>query len=130
MFLRAYNKKDMAFPQINFKFNGIERAEELSKLVTHKFESLGKFIKEGVPALCEVEFEKVAEHKKGKLYRVEVNLTINGTLHRAEATEETFEVAIDEVKNELDKEIRRSKDKRDSLIKRAGRNLKEKFFKK
>jgi ribosomal subunit interface protein len=118
----------MAFPQINFKLNGIEHADELSTLVARKFESLGKFIKVGVPALCEVEFEKVAEHKKGKLYRVEANLTINGTLYRAEATEETFERSIDEARDELDKEIRRSKDKRDSLIKRAGRNIKEKFF--
>ncbi len=118
----------MAFPQITFKLNDIANGDRLSSLVTKKFESLGKFIKEGIPALCEVEFEKVAEHKKGEVYRVEVNLTINGNLFRAEATRETFEQAIDQVKNELTKEIGRSKDKRDSLIKRAGRNLKEKFF--
>ncbi len=118
----------MAFPQITFKLNEVANGDKLSSLVTKKFESLGKFIKDGVPALCEVEFEKAAEHKKGEVYRVEVNLTINGNLYRAEATKETFELAIDIVKNELNREISRSKDKKDSLIKRAGRNIKEKFF--
>jgi len=118
----------MAFPQINFKFNTVENSDQLSTLVTHKLESLGKFIKNGVPSLCEVEFEKIAEQKNGKVYRVETNLTINGTLYRAEATEESFERAIDEMRDELGKEIRRSKDKRDSLIKSTGRKIKEKFF--
>lgn len=119
----------MAFPNITFKLNNVERANELSVLITKKLETLGKFIKDGIPAQCEVEFEKVSDHKHGKIHRVEVNLTVNKNFYRAEATEETFELAIDEVRDELDKEIRRSKDKRESLVKRAGRQIKERFFK-
>lgn len=117
----------MTFPTVTYKYNNVDGAEQLAGIVDKKVESLGKFIKDGVVAQCEVEFEKVAEQKHGKIHRVEANLTINGTLYRAEATEETFEKAIDEVRNELDKEIRRSKDKTGSLLKRAGRNIKELF---
>lgn len=117
----------MAFPTVNYKYNNVEGAESFAGVMDKKLESLGRFIKDGVTAICDVEFEKVAEQKNGKIHRVEVTLTIDGILYRAEATEETFEQAIDEVRNELDKEIRRAKDKHDSLLKRAGRRMKELF---
>ena len=74
---------------------------------------------------CEVEFEKVAPSKNGEIFRVEANLWLHGKLYRAEATEISFEIAIDEVKSELDKELRRTNGKRDSLMKRGGRKIKE-----
>ena len=116
------------FPVITYKYNQVEHAEALAKLADQKLNALSKFIGENTPASCEVEFEKVSAHQHGKIYRVEVNLTINGTLYRTEATEETFEVAIDEARDELDKKIRREKDKQTSFMRRAGHKLKEKFF--
>jgi len=118
----------MTFPTISYKYNGVEHADALTTLTDQKLSSLSKFIAPNTPALCEVEFEKVASHQQGRIYRVEANLTIDGTLYRTEATEETFEYAIDEVRNELDKKIRREKDKQTSFIRRAGHKLKEQFF--
>lgn len=118
----------MTFPTITYKYNSIENADTLATLVDEKLSTLSKFIATGTPALCEVEFEKVASQQQGRIYRVEVNLTVDGTLFRTEATEETFEVAIDEVRAELDKKLRRDKDKQTSLIRRTGHKLKEQFF--
>lgn len=115
----------MAFPMINFKANNTEMDQRLQDLVDHKFQTLDKFIGDETDVKCDVEFEKMTAHVSGQIHRVEANLWLHGKLYRAEATEESFEAAIDEVRNELDKELRRANSKRESLIKRGGRRIKE-----
>ncbi len=114
----------MTFPTINYKFNGIEEAKSLPVVVEQKFSPLAKLITEGGRVTCQVEFEKITSHQHGRIYRVEANLSVNGTLYRAEATELSFEGAIDKVRDELDSELSRSKDKQDTVQKRAGRIFK------
>lgn len=114
----------MTFPTINYKFNGIEEAKSLADVVDQKIIPLGKFIDAEAAVLCEVEFEKTSAHQHGRMYRVEANLSVNGHLYRAEATEHTFEEAIDKVRDELDTELSRSKDKQVTLDKEAGREMK------
>ena len=115
----------MAFPMIAFKGTNTELDPSLQDVVTQKFSSLEKFIGDETDVKCEVEFEKVTTQQSGPVHRVEANLWCHGKLYRAEATEDTFEAAIDGVRNELDKELRRANDKRDSLMKRGGRKLKD-----
>lgn len=117
----------MTFPMISYKYHNIEGADKLATLVDQKFESLGKLIADGTPVTCEVEFEKVGSHQQGKIHRMEANLVVDGVLYRAEAVEESYEEAIDEVKDELHKKLRRSKDKSNSLLKKAGQMVKERF---
>jgi ribosomal subunit interface protein len=114
----------MTFPTINYKYNGIEEAKSLTGTVDQKIGSLHKFIKDNDAVACEVEFEKTSAHQHGRIYRVESNLSVNGKLYRAEATESTFDEAVDKVRDELDSELSRAKDKQGTLGKRAGRMLK------
>jgi|AntRauTorckE6833_2_1112554.scaffolds.fasta_scaffold12679_4 ribosomal subunit interface protein len=118
----------MKFPIINFKYNNLKEAAVLSDLVEQKMQTLTKFLNESKSITCDVEFEKVAPHKTGQVHRVEVNMMIDGTLFRAESTEDSFEMAVDEVRNELDKELRRAKDKQVSHHKQAGRVAKEQML--
>lgn len=118
----------MTFPIINYKYNNLDEGEKLANLTDQKLAPLGKFIADDSTTKCEVEFEKVNPQQHGRIHRVEANLRIDGTLHRAEAVEESFELAIDEVRDELDKKLRRTKDKSQSLLRRARQKVKEKFF--
>jgi ribosomal subunit interface protein len=118
----------MEFPIINFKYNDLKEAVALSALVEQKMQSLTKFLNQSQSITCDVEFEKVASQRAGQVYKVEANLMVDGMLFRAESTEDSFEVAVDEVRSELDKELRRSKDKQVSLDKNAGRAAKEKML--
>ena len=118
----------MEFPIINFKYNDLDEAVALSDLTEQKMQSLTKFLSDDQSITCDIEFEKVAPQKSGQVHRVEVNLLIDGTLFRADATESSFEMAIDEVRNELDKELRRNKDKQVTLDKSAGRAAKEQML--
>lgn len=115
----------MTFPTISYKYNGIEEAKSLADVVDQKIGSLHKFIAEESDVVCEVEFEKLSGHQNGRIFRVEVNLSIDGELHRAESIESTFEEAIDKVRDELDTELSRNKDKRVTLGRDAGREAKE-----
>lgn len=115
----------MTFPTINYKATATELEESLQKLVDHKFASLDKFIGDETDVKCDVEFEKVTASQSGNVHRVEANLWLHGKLYRAEAVEVSFEAAVDEVRDELDKELRRSRKKRDTILKRGGRRLKE-----
>ena len=113
---------------INYKFHGLEEAQGLTTLVDQKFAALQKFVHDDKPISCDVEFEKVASSQNGQVFRVEANVMLNGTLYRADATEESFEKAIDEVRAELDKEFRRAKEKSVDLNKKAAREAKEQLL--
>ena len=115
----------MSFPIIQFKATNTELIGELQDILENKLRSLEKYLGDETDLKCAVEFEKITSQNSGKIYRVEVNLYVKGKLHRAESTETTFEEAIDEVRNELDKELRRSNKKRDTLMKKGGRKIKE-----
>lgn len=114
----------MSFPIINFKTTNTEVAPDLKELAQQKLSSLEKFTGD-VPMICDVEFEKVTDQNSGNIYRVEVNLTVDGKLYRAESTRDSFEKGIDGVRDELDKEIRRASSKQETLLKRGGRKIKD-----
>ena len=118
----------MSFPMIQFKATNTELSGTLQDLIEQKLVPLEKYIADATDAKCEVEFEKETTHQTGRIYRVEVNLFARGTLHRVEATERSFEEAIDEVRDEIDKSLRRTNKKQDTLTKRGARKLKERLI--
>ena len=100
--------------------------DELSQLLDQKLAPIGKFLPEGETDLsCDVELEKVTEHQSGKIHRAEINLRVAGKLYRAEATEDQMELAIDIMRDEVKKELRRDTEKQHSLLKRGGQKVKE-----
>jgi ribosomal subunit interface protein len=109
---------------INFKYNNHAEAQELSDITEQKLATLKKFIAADQSIICDAEFDKVAANKKGAIFRFSTNLQVDGDMYRADATEESFEAAVDEVRDELDKKLRRTKSKKDSLGKKAGRAMK------
>lgn len=115
----------MTFPTVNFKSTNVDIEDKLTDLLEDKLQSLNKYLGAETDVVCEAEFEKITASGKGRIYRVEVNLQVAGTVFRAEATEENFEKAIDEVRDELDKELRRANRKRDTMLKKGGRRIKE-----
>ncbi len=117
----------MAFPTIQFKATNVVIDTAWQDLVEQKFQSLEKYVGNETDAKCDVEFEKETgdHHNSGNLHRVEANLFLHGKLYRAEASEETFEKAIDAVRSELDRELARFNERRETLIKRGGRKLKQ-----
>lgn len=115
----------MSFPTINIKATNINLDTELRTLLEQKMSSLEKFIPDGETDLnCDAELEKVTAQQSGRIYRAEVNLFVAGNLYRAEATEEQMEHAIDVVRDEIKRELRKALDKRRSRLRRGGQAIK------
>lgn len=115
----------MAFPMIQFKATNTELIGDLQDIMEMKLHSLEKYLGDETDLRCTVEFEKINAQTSGQIFRVEANLYVAGKLFRAESTETTFEEAIDEVRNELDKELRRSNKKHETMVKKGGRAIKD-----
>lgn len=116
----------MSFPIINLKATSIELTPELTALVDQKILPLEKFLPSGeVDLKCEIELERMTDQQSGKIFRAEINLYVDGTLYRAEATEDQMEKAIDTMRDEVKKEIRRANAKKESLMKRGARKIKD-----
>ena len=114
----------MSIQHIQYKSSNVEIKPEWQELLEAKFTSLDKYLGNETALRCDVEFEKVAPQQSGNIHRVEVNLLVAGTMYRAEAIELSFEIAIDEVRSELDKELRRARTKKESLYRKGRRAIK------
>jgi ribosomal subunit interface protein len=115
----------MTFPTITFIHKNVERDQTLQTLITNKLSSLQKYLEGARSVRCEVEIERLTSHHQGPVNRIEVNLWRGDRLARAEATEETFEKAVDEVRRNLEVELERAHDKRVSMFRKGARRLKE-----
>ena len=72
---------------------------------------------------CDVELGKARENH-AHAFRAEMNLFIGGAMVRSEATGETLQVALDEVKDEIVRQLKKSKQKHTSLLRRGGASVK------
>lgn len=114
------------FPDIKLKATNYAHTPEIVHVLEKRLSKLEKFLPRDETALsCDVELERLTEHHSGRVFRAEVNFKVGGDLLRAEATEERMEDAIDRVRSELKRELRRLSSKRQSIFRRGATRLKE-----
>jgi len=97
--------------KINIKATSLDLTESINNYIESKLWSLNKLVEkwdlEGV-VQAYVEIARTTQHHhKGPVYRAEVNLTLPGKMLRAEAEDWDVRVAIDEAKNELQRQIKK-----------------------
>jgi ribosomal subunit interface protein len=115
----------MTIPTINFKFNSLPEAQALSDIVEQKLTALEKYLSDARSIQCDVEFEKTAPRQNGQIHRLGVNMVVDGAVFWAEAVEESFEKAIDQVRDDLDRELRQAKEIAETKKRQGGREAKE-----
>lgn len=109
----------------NVKATNIELTQEISDYLDKRLESVEKLIDSNdTSAIFDIEVERLAGQQTGKILRAEINLQVAGKHLRAEATEETLFNAIDSARNEMVRELRRTKDKKRRLFRRGGAAIK------
>ncbi|MBU1164058.1 ribosome-associated translation inhibitor RaiA [Patescibacteria group bacterium] len=86
--------------KIKIKATKINLTPELKQYIEEKILSLMKYYNGIIEADVEVEYT-TRHHKKGELYRAEVNLDVPGKLIRVEKTTKNIYKAIDKVKDHL-----------------------------
>lgn len=115
---------------INFhiKTTNIDLTPDVSSQVHEKLSVIEKYLSvEGdKQVLAEVEIGLISKHhKKGDVYRGEINVSSDGNLYRAVAKRTSVSEVVDELKDEIGKVIKRKTTKRDSLFKQGGRLFKK-----
>ncbi|MFA6503142.1 MAG: HPF/RaiA family ribosome-associated protein [Candidatus Paceibacterota bacterium] len=101
--------------------------EAMQNLIESKFSALDKLVansKTPVTLSCEIE-ESIAVERSGAKYRAEGNLSVDGKLMRASATGMTLEDAVDQVRDELAREVQHLRGKKQGLVRRGGAALKQ-----
>ncbi len=100
---------------INIKYTNLDSTPAIEKYVIDKINSLEKFIHrldEKTIAQAQVEIARSTKHhKKGNVYHIECNLELPGKLLRAESENWDVRLGVDEVRNELQREIKKYSEK-------------------
>ena len=106
----------------------IELTDPLRQYVEKKLHNIArKYVsKDDESAQCDVELGKTSNHhQSGNVYRAEFNCHIAGKNLFAEAEQEDLYAAIDEAKDELGRQLKKFNNKRETMLKKGGRKLKQ-----
>jgi len=104
---------------INVKTKNYELTPDVRAYLDERLEALEKLITDGAPVICDIELEQTMPQQHGNIWRAEINLSHNGTILYADATAESMNAAIDGMKAEIIKQLRRSKGKEETLMRKG-----------
>lgn len=112
---------------ISFKSTQFEVTPAIRAYAEEKVRMIERLLDDrDADARAEVELEQTTRHhQSGDIFRAEITLRTARLSLRTEAKEGDLYAAIDVAKDELVDEIRRSKDKRSSMMRRGGRMFKD-----
>ncbi len=116
--------------KINLLGKNIELTDALKDYAEKKVGDLEKFISsmETSDGEVVVSFElgrSTEHHKSGSVFHSDCHITINGKDFYAESDKEDLYQAIDEIKENLYEDIRRYKERRNTLFIRGARSVKK-----
>ena len=99
---------------IHIKSTNFGMTPEIEGLIRSKMFPIGSYLekKEDEEVLVEFEVSRSTHHKKGDVFHAEANVTHKGDLFRAQTNKFDIRVAIDDVHNQIERQIRRSRTKR------------------
>ena len=113
----------------------MELTPAISEYTTKKISQLEKFVASGdTSAAVDIEVGKTtAHHHAGDIFRAEFNLFVGGTQYNAASQKEDLYAALDDVKDEIARELSKTKTRTRDLARRGGAAIKDMvrgFFKK
>lgn len=112
--------------RINIKTTNLSLTPAIQTYLEEKLNSLKKLLPNDESISADVELGKTTRHhQKGDIFKAEINLILPGRLIRTVAEEWDLRVAIDSVKDELQRKIKDNKEKNISLYKKGARLFKK-----
>jgi ribosomal subunit interface protein len=112
----------------NIKGTNLDLTSAIKKKIGKKLKQIGKHIRTDPDnVITQVEVERTTDRNKGKVYRAEFNMTIAGEFFRSETTSDKLPRALEEAKEEMIREISKSKERKETLFRRGARQIKRMF---
>lgn len=111
---------------INLKGTGVEITQEISNYLHKRLETIEKFLpEEGGALIADVELGRTTRHHQaGDIFRAEINLLMGSKSFRAVSEQADLFSAIDDMKDEITRELSTYKEKKLSYLRRGGQKLK------
>lgn len=113
---------------ISVKATNIELTPAISQYVDEKVGSIGKFIdtNDQANARANIEVGKTTKHHHSgeDIFKAELNFSFDGKHFRAVSEQGTLYAAIDDMKDEMIREIKSYKGKQRALFRRGGAAIK------
>jgi len=111
---------------INIKATNIELTSSVNDYVNKRLSSIEKFVKEGEDIAIYVEVGKTTNHhKQGDVFRAEISIEISGNKFYTFSEKEDLYMAIDDAKEEIVRQIKTNKDRKQTLFKRGSTSIKK-----
>ncbi|MDB5204107.1 MAG: Ribosomal subunit interface protein [Candidatus Taylorbacteria bacterium] len=109
----------------HIKSNGLEMTDAVKDYLEKKITGIEKFVKKAEDAIARVELGQTTKHhKKGNIFRAEINLEYGDHKFRAEATTDDLYKSIDAVKEEIVAEITKANKKGRVMLKKGKQKIK------
>ena len=110
---------------LNIKATSFNLTPAISDYVEKRLSSIGKFLHYDSTVKCDIELARTTNHhKNGDIFKAEIHIVGKDKNLYASAEKEDLYSAIDAVKDDIIREVKSSKEKRQSLIRRGGAQVK------
>lgn len=111
---------------INIKATNMELTNAITDYVNKRLAGVEKFIKEGEKMIAYIEVGKTTNHhKQGDIFRAEFNIEISGAKFYTFSEKEDLYTAIEDAKEEIVRQIKTKKDRKQTLFKRGAVSIKK-----
>ncbi len=125
--------------EVSIRAKNIELTPHLKDYAEKKLRSACRFIpsllekedqdkeqvgREVARVVLEVEIEKTTGDEKGKIFRTEAQMILPGFTIKAEDVAETVKASVDEVKYELERQVKEKKEKMEDQKRKGGQQAK------
>lgn len=110
----------------HIKATNIELTEAIRDYAEKKVDTLNKFIDKEKEVLAEIEVGKTTNHQnKGEIFRAEINLQIEHKQFRAVSETTDLYSAIDEMRDQIVREVKNDKNKSRALFRKGHQKVKD-----
>jgi len=107
------------------KATNVTLSPAITDYVDKRLKSVTKLVSHDPSIICDVELARTSgHHQKGDIFRAEIHLVGRGVDAYAAAEREDLYSAIDDMRDEITREIQARRGKRLSLIRRSGARVK------
>ena len=112
--------------QLNLRANQFDLTDAIRDYAEKKIGELDRFVPEGTHVTADMILQRTTgHHKKGDVYQAETNISVPGQLLTATAEHEDLYAAIDKVRDDAMRELKRYKEKLTDKRVKGGRIAKE-----
>lgn len=110
---------------INLKATNISLSPAISEYVDKRLKKVSKIVGPDPSVQCDIELARTTDHhQKGEIFRAEIHIVGASKDIYASSEKEDLYAAIDDVRDEVLRELKTKKEKQISLIRRGGARMK------